>query len=159
MYPGTITFGKQKIGSSEPVFIIAEAGVNHTGSLDMAYQLIDVAAQTGANAVKFQTFKAEHLVTPDAPKAYYQQQTTNATESQYEMLRRLELPFEAYGKLMAYCQTKDIIFLSTPFDEESAHVLSDLGVPGFKLGSGEITNLPYLRHILRLLSPDSNMYA
>lgn len=129
------------------VFIIAEAGVNHNGSVDLAKRLIDVAYNSGADAVKFQTFKAKNLVSKNAQKADYQKQTTDASESQFDMIKKLELDLEAHKELFAYCQEKDIMFLSTPFDHESINLLSDLGLQIFKIPSGEITNLPYLRHI------------
>jgi N,N'-diacetyllegionaminate synthase len=129
------------------VFIIAEAGVNHNGSVDLAKKLIDVASNSGADAVKFQTFKAENLVAKNTQKANYQKQTTDATESQFDMIKKLELDVETHKELIAYCQEKDIMFLSTPFDHESINLLSDLGLKIFKIASGEITNLPYLRHI------------
>jgi N,N'-diacetyllegionaminate synthase len=129
------------------VFIIAEAGVNHNGSIKLAKELIDVAVESGADAVKFQTFKAENLVSKDAQKADYQKQTTDASESQFDMIKKLELDVNAHKELLAYCQEKDIMFLSTPFDHESIDLLSDLGMQIFKIASGEITNLPYLRHI------------
>ena len=129
------------------VFIIAEAGVNHNGSLDLAKRLIEIAVDSGADAVKFQTFKAESLVSKNAQKADYQKQTTDASESQFDMIKKLELDVETHKELITYCQEKDIMFLSTPFDHESIDLLSDLGLQIFKIPSGEITNLPYLRHI------------
>jgi N,N'-diacetyllegionaminate synthase len=129
------------------VFIIAEAGVNHNGSVDLAKKLIDIASTSGADAVKFQTFKAENLVSKNAQKADYQKQITDASESQFDMIKKLELDVETHKELIAYCQEKDIMFLSTPFDHESINLLSDLGLKIFKTPSGEITNLPYLRHI------------
>ena len=129
------------------VFIIAEAGVNHNGSIELAYKLIDVAIESGANAIKFQTFKAENLVAKTAQKADYQKETTDALESQFDMIQKLELNMETHKELIAYCQEKGIMFLSTPFDHESIDLLSDLGLKIFKVPSGEITNLPYLRHI------------
>ena len=129
------------------VFIIAEAGVNHNGSLDLAKRLIDVAADAGADAVKFQTFRADKLVSKTAQKAEYQKQTTDAAESQYAMIKKLELDEAAHHELIAYCKTKDILFLSTPFDHDSIELLNHLGMEIFKIPSGEITNLPYLRHI------------
>lgn len=132
------------------VFIIAEAGVNHNGSVDLAKQLIDVASDSGANAVKFQTFKAENLVVKNTRKAEYQKQATNASESQFNMIKRLELDVETHKELIAYCQEKNIIFLSTPFDHDSINLLNDLNLQIFKIPSGEITNLPYLRHIGKL---------
>ena len=129
------------------VFIIAEAGVNHNGSIELAYKLIDVAIESGANAIKFQTFKAENLVSKNAQKADYQKETTDALESQFDMIQKLELNMETHKELIDYCQEKGIMFLSTPFDHESIDLLSDLGLKIFKVPSGEITNLPYLRHI------------
>lgn len=132
------------------VFIIAEAGVNHNGSIELAKKLIDVASESGADAVKFQTFKAEKLVSKNAQKADYQKQTTNNSESQFDMIKKLELDLDTHKELMAYCKTKNIMFLSTPFDHDSIELLSDLGLEIFKIPSGEITNLPYLRHIGKL---------
>jgi N,N'-diacetyllegionaminate synthase len=129
------------------VFIIAEAGVNHNGSIDLAYKLIDVAVESGADAVKFQTFKAENVVSKNAQKAEYQKQTTDASESQFDMIKRLELDIDAHKKLIDYCQEKNIMFLSTPFDHESIDLLNELQLQIFKIPSGEITNLPYLRYI------------
>ena len=129
------------------VFIIAEAGVNHNGSIKLAKQLIDVAVESGADAVKFQTFKTENLVSKTAEKADYQKKTTDALESQFDMIKRLELDMDAHKELLVYCQEKGIIFLSTPFDHDSINLLSNLGLQIFKIPSGEITNLPYLRHI------------
>ncbi len=129
------------------VFIIAEAGVNHNGSVELAKKLIDVAAGAGADAVKFQTFKAEKLVSKAAKKAAYQQETTDTSESQYEMIKKLELDVGTHKELITYCKKKEIIFLSTPFDHDSIELLHSLGLEIFKIPSGEITNLPYLRHI------------
>lgn len=132
------------------VFIIAEAGVNHNGSIELAKKLIDVASESGADAVKFQTFKAEKLVSKHAQKADYQKETTDKNESQFEMIKKLELDSDTHKELMAYCKTKNIMFLSTPFDHDSIELLNDLGLEIFKIPSGEITNLPYLRHIGKL---------
>jgi len=128
-------------------FIIAEAGVNHNGNLEMARQLIDAAVAAGADAVKFQTFKAEKIIAGNAPKAHYQQETTDSDESQLEMVKKLELDEAAHIQLYQYCQIKGILFLSTPFDLESIDLLSRLGLEIFKIPSGEITNLPYLRKL------------
>lgn len=149
----TINIAGREVGMGRPCFIIAEAGVNHNGSLSAARQLIDVAVRAGADAVKFQTFKAERLATPDAPKAQYQLRNTGAAESQYEMLQRLELSEDAHRELMAYCAERGILFMSTPFDEESADFLDELGVAVFKLPSGEITNLPFVGHVARKGKP------
>jgi len=148
-----IDIANHKVGPGYPVFIIAEAGVNHNGSLDMAYQLVDAAAQSGADAVKFQTFKAENIVTPQAPKADYQKQTTDAAESQFAMIKRLELSYDAFRQLKAYCDLQNIVFLSTPFDEESADFLTELDIPAFKIPSGEVTNLPFLAYVARKQKP------
>ena len=129
------------------VFIIAEAGVNHNGSIKIAKDLINVAVESGADAVKFQTFKAEKLVSKTAEKADYQKKTTEASESQFDMLKKLELDVEAHQELLVYCQEKNIMFLSTPFDHDSINMLNDLGLETFKIPSGEITNFPYLQHI------------
>ena len=131
----------------DKVFIIAEAGVNHNGSIALAKKLIDVASEAGADAVKFQTFKAEKLVSKNAPKAAYQKKTTDPAESQFEMIKKLELDVNAHKELMTYCKQKGIMFLSTPFDHDSIELLNNLGLEIFKIPSGEITNLPYLRHI------------
>ena len=141
------------IGSGSPCFIIAEAGVNHNGSLGLAYQLVDMAVHAGADAVKFQTFQAELLVTRDAPKAEYQIRNTGGEENQFQMLKKLELSAEANYSLRNYCKEKGILFLSTPFDEKSADLLEQLNVPLFKIGSGEVTNLPFLRYVARKQKP------
>ena len=129
------------------VFIIAEAGVNHNGSIQLAYKLIDVASASGADAVKFQTFKADNLLSKNAQKANYQKETTDVSESQFDMIKKFELDEKAHKELIAYCQEKGIMFLSTPFDHDSIDMLKNLGLEIFKIPSGEITNLPYLRHI------------
>jgi len=148
-----ISIGQRKVGAGELCFIIAEAGVNHNGSIQMARELVDVAAEAHADAVKFQTFKPEKVCSPAAPKATYQLQTTGGDESQLEMGKKLELPFEAFRELQAYCKSQDVLFLSTPFDYESADFLSELSVPAFKIPSGEITNLPFVEHIARKGQP------
>jgi N,N'-diacetyllegionaminate synthase len=128
-------------------FIIAEAGVNHNGSIEMALQLIDVAVAAGADAIKFQTFKADKVVAVNAPKTEYQKATTGSDESQLEMIKKLEIDEAAHTQLYQYCQNKGIQFLSTPFDLESIDLLNRLGMENFKIPSGEITNLPYLRKL------------
>jgi N,N'-diacetyllegionaminate synthase len=129
------------------VFIIAEAGVNHNGSIDIAKQMIDVAVDAGADAVKFQTFKTENLLSEKAEKADYQKESTDSSESQFDMLKKLELDLNEHKELIDYCKEKKILFLSTPFDHDSINLLNNLGLKIFKIPSGEITNLPYLRHI------------
>lgn len=131
------------------VFVIAEAGVNHNGSPDLALALVDQAAEIGADAVKFQTFSADRLVTRTAGKADYQNRTTSPTESQHAMLRRLELDEVTQQSLLVRARERGIQFLSSPFDEESADLLERLDLPVFKIPSGELTNLPYLEHLAR----------
>lgn len=129
------------------VFIIAEAGVNHNGSIKLAKQLVDKAVFAGVDCVKFQTFKAENLVNKEAKKADYQVNNTGNNDSQLNMLKKLELSFDDFVELKKYCDDKGIMFLSTPFDHESIEFLASLNMPIFKIPSGEITNLPYLRKI------------
>ena len=128
-------------------FIIAEAGVNHNGSLETAKKLIDVAVDVRVDAVKFQTFKAERLVTGTVAKARYQVENTGTNEPQLNMLKRLELSPDIHKELMSYCKERNIIFMSTPFDEESADMLDELGMRIFKIPSGEITNKPLIQYI------------
>ena len=144
---------KKGIGSQNPCFIIAEAGVNHNGDVALAKKLIDAAVEAGADAVKFQTFKAEKIVTSTAEKADYQKNTTGAGESQYEMIKKLELSETDFQDLSNYAREAGIIFLSTPFDEESADLLDQIGVPAFKIPSGEITNFPLLKKIAQKSKP------
>lgn len=136
-----------KIGPGHPVFIIAEAGVNHNGSLARAKELVDVAAAANVDAVKFQTFKTENVISSSAPKAAYQKETTGATESQLEMVKKLEITFDAFRELEAYCKERGVMFLSTPFDNDSVDLLTELHVPAYKVPSGEITNDPLLSYI------------
>lgn len=143
----------RKIGLGEPCFIIAEAGVNHNGDLETAKRLIDAAVETGADAVKFQTFQAKRLAAAVAPKARYQAQAAGDGESQRQMLERLELSFPEFEKLFAYCAGRKILFLSSPFDEESAAFLNTLGVAAFKIPSGELTNLPLISSLARCGKP------
>ncbi len=129
------------------VFVIAEAGVNHNGSVSLAKKLIDAAKKAGADAVKFQTYKTELLVTARAPKAQYQLRATSAREGQWDMLKKLELSESAFRRLAAHCRRRGILFMSSPFDLESVDFLASLRMPIFKIPSGEITNLPYLRKV------------
>jgi N,N'-diacetyllegionaminate synthase len=137
----------RRIGPGAPCFVIAEAGVNHNGDLRLAHQLVDAAAAAKADAVKFQTFDPALLVTRKAPKADYQARNTGRDESQYEMLRRLVLSHKGHEELRRHAQKVGLIFLSTAFDEESADFLDRLGVPAFKVPSGELTNHPFLTHL------------
>ncbi len=135
---------------SKRVFVIAEAGVNHNGKAELAFQLVDAAVEAGADAIKFQTFVAEKVAVPNAPKAGYQVETTGSADSQVEMLRRLELTPALHHELAARCRTKGIEFLSTPFDEESVDFLvEEVRVKRLKVASGEITNGPLLLHMAR----------
>jgi N-acetylneuraminate synthase len=143
----------RRIGRGYPCFIIAEAGVNHNGRLDLARRLVNKAKQAGADAVKFQTFKAERLVTLSAPKAEYQRHNTGSVESQFEMLRCLELSPKAHRAVLDLCGRSGILFLSSPFDEQSADFLDSLGVAAFKIPSGEITNLSFLVHVACMGKP------
>lgn len=135
------------------VYIIAEAGDNHNGSFDLAVRLIDAAVQAGADCVKFQTFKTEEVISKRAQKAEYQKNTTGVDESQFEMVKKLELSFEDFKKLSDYCDGKRIQFLSTPFDLPSIEFLDTLNLPFWKIPSGEVTNLPYLLAIARTQKP------
>ncbi|MCP4155765.1 MAG: N-acetylneuraminate synthase [bacterium] len=129
------------------VFIIAEAGINHNGDLALARRMIEVAAQAGADAVKFQSFKTESLLCRDAPKANYQQRNAGTKETQFRMLKKVELDIDAHRELIVCCREKGIVFLSSPFDLESIDMLHSLGLETIKIPSGEITNIPYLRKL------------
>ena len=139
--------------SPRNTFVIAEAGVNHNGDIGLARRLVETAARSGADAVKFQTFKAEKLVTRTAPKAGYQEASTGTEETQFEMLRRLELSEDDHRELLTHCRELGIVFISTPFDEDSAEFLAELGVPLFKIPSGEVTNIPFLEHVAKFGRP------
>lgn len=143
----------KKIGSGSPCFVIAEAGVNHNGDLSIAKKLIDVACQSGADAVKFQTFVANSLASKDAPTVDYQKKNDARFNYQTDLLRDLELSPDDFSELSNYCREKGIIFLSTPFDLQSVSVLESLNVPAYKVPSGEITNTPLLREIARKHKP------
>ncbi len=143
----TIKFTGIDIGYGEPVFIIAEAGVNHNGDLDLARRLVLEAKQAGANCVKFQTFKAERVAVADAPKANYQLKTTNPQESQLEMLRKLELKPEFYYDLISLCEAEDIAFISTPYNIEDAGFLDELDVPAFKMASIHLVEPYFLQYV------------
>jgi N,N'-diacetyllegionaminate synthase len=147
-----VRIGDRLIGQGEPVFIVAEAGVNHNGKVELGRKLIDAAKVSGADSVKFQTFKAQKVVTKYAGKADYQKQV-DREESQYEMLKKLELSSRDIKKLFDYAEQRRIIFLSSPFDEESVDLLDQLGVCAFKVASGEITNFVLLRYIAEKKKP------
>jgi len=148
-----IEIAGHEVGPGHPCFIIVEAGVNHNGSLETAKRLVDMAVAAGADAVKFQTFKAEKVVSPQTPKAAYQQSTTDPAESHLEMIRRLELPYDAFRELIAYCNKLGILFMSTPFDEESVDFLASVSVPVFKIPSGEVVNHPFLKYVAQKGKP------
>lgn len=145
----SVRIGKHIIGEGNPTFIVAEMGVNHNGELSNVYKLIDAAAEAGVDAIKFQKFTTEKLVTVSAPKANYQLSTTDEKESQFEMLKKLELSPEQLIKLKNYADSKGIMSFATPFDEESADFLMDIGVEAFKIGSGDLTNLPLLKRVAK----------
>lgn len=135
------------------VYIIAEAGVNHNGSIELAKKMVDVAKKSGADCIKFQTFVSKNIVSKSAGKAEYQKQQTDANESQLDMLKKLELTFDEFIKLSEYCKEKEIEFLSTAFDFESIDFLNGLDMKRWKIPSGDITNLPYLIKIAKLGKP------
>lgn len=145
-----VTIGDRRIGFGHPAYLIAEAGVNHNGDLAMALCMVEAAAKAGADAIKFQTFRSEALASKTAKKADYQTRNTGVEGSQLEMLKRLELPPESFRTIQAACKKSGIQFLSTPFDQDSARFLASLGVPAFKIGSGDITNLPLLEEMATL---------
>lgn len=134
---------------SKKVFIIAEAGDNHNGDYNLALQLVDKAVEAGADCVKFQTFITENVISKFAQKAEYQKETTGEGESQYEMVKKLELSFGQFRSIQKYCEERNILFLSTPFDLDSIDFLEEIQIPFWKIPSGEITNLPYLEKIAR----------
>jgi len=149
----SIEISRKKIGDGHPCFVVAEAGVNHNGSLEFAKQLVDAAVEAGADAVKFQTFKASRLISATAPKADYQKETTAIAEQQLEMVRRLEMSEDMTRSVGEHAANRRIIFLSTGFDEESIDLLDKIGVPAFKVGSGDLTALPFLEFIGRKRKP------
>ncbi|MEK9145009.1 MAG: N-acetylneuraminate synthase [Elusimicrobiota bacterium] len=145
----TVNIAGREIGPGRPCLIVAEAGVNHNGETRNALRLVDAAARAEADAVKFQTFSADRIATAGAPKAAYQRKGSPRGQSMLEMLRNIELDEAAHRRLRERCRQRSILFLSTPFDEQSADLLERLGVAAFKVPSGEITNLPLLAHIAR----------
>ncbi len=148
-----IAIGERLVGEKEKCLIIAEAGVNHNGDVNLAKQLIDEAAKAGADAIKFQTFHAENVVTRYAEKADYQRYASSSDESHYDMLGNLELPDEVFEHLSTYAKNKGIIFLSSPFDEDSVDLLDQIDIPAFKIPSGEIANFPLLKKIAEKNKP------
>ena len=142
-----VQLDKRNIGKRQPCFVIAEAGVNHNGDIELAHQLVDIAAKAGADAVKFQSFVTEELITPDAPKAQYQVETTGEPGSQYKMLKALELTSQQHGELKEHCDRAGIIYLCTPYENQSVDMLDSLDVAAYKIASTDTTNLPFLRYL------------
>ncbi len=148
-----IYLGNKLISNKSPTFVIAEAGVNHGGNINIAKELIDLAVYANADAVKFQTFKAENLILNDVQKALYQKQTTEENESQFDMLKKLEVSQEQNRLLKKYCLEKNIIFLTTPFDEKSLEDLNELNLIAYKVASTDTTNIPFLEKIAKKGKP------
>ncbi len=142
-----VNIGDKTIGGKAPCYIIAEAGVNHNGSLEMALDLVRAAKEAGVDCVKFQTFKAEAVVTAAAPKANYQLEVTDRAESQLAMLKKLELPLHHYNEIIALCKKLDIQFLSTPYNYADADFLNELGVDAFKIASGQLVEWDFLQYV------------
>src|SRR3989338_1146853 len=150
----TIKIGDRLVGKGQPVFVIAEAGVNHNGKLSLALKLVDAAKKAGADAVKFQDFKAGEVVTEEGKMAGYQKRNTGKNESQLEMLKTFELCAKDWRKIAAYCRKKNVIFLSTPHGGfASVDRVRKLGAPAFKFGSGDLTNLPLLQYAAKFKKP------
>lgn len=144
---------KNKIGIKEPVYIIAEAGVNHNGDVNIAKKLIRGAKQIGADCIKFQTFKANDIVSKKAPKADYQLKVTDAKESQYDMLKKLELDFDKYQTIVKYCDDVGIDFLSTPYNPSDVDFLETFEVSAYKIASGQLTEIPFLEYVAKKNKP------
>ncbi|MCM1118666.1 MAG: N-acetylneuraminate synthase [bacterium] len=152
-FTSQIRIGTKEVSESGKVFVIAEAGVNHGGDMALAKEMIDVAAEAGADAVKFQNFKAHGLILQGVDKAPYQKKTSAASETQYDMLRRLEVKYSENIMLQKYCERRGILFLSTPFEEESLHELCDMDIPAIKIAATDITNIQFLRQVARKGKP------
>ncbi len=148
-----LNIGDRRVGDGEPVFIIAEAGVNHNGDMNLAKKLIDAAIDAGADAVKFQSYKTEKIITPSAPAAEYHIRASDRDESWFQLLKRLELAEDDHQNILSYCQKGGIIFLSTPYDEESADFLNSINMPAFKIASTDMNNIPLLQHVARYQKP------
>ena len=144
-----IKIGNKIIGEKHRCFIIAEAGINHNGDINLAKKMIDIASDAEVDAVKFQTFKTEGVMIRTRPKAEYQKNSTNPDENFFDMSKKLEFPFEYFIDLKSYCESKGLIFLSTPFCFESVNFLGNLGVDAFKISSGDIVNYPFLSYIMK----------
>jgi len=148
-----IKIGDRLVGDGEPCFIIAEAGVNHNGDVKLAKKLVKAAKDAGADAVKFQTWITEEVLTKNVEKAGYQKELTGNDESQFDMVKKLELSFDDYKDITEFCKREGIIFLSTPNDKQSADFLNKLGVPAFKIGSDDLTNIPFLQYVAKKGKP------
>ena len=151
----SLKIGKKNIGPSFPVFFIAEAGVNHNGSLKIALKMVDVAKKAGADAIKFQTFKTNNLILPNAPKSKYHIETTGNDKKQtwFDLLKTQELSYQMHKKIIEYCKRRKIIFLSTPYDEESVDMLEKFKIKAYKVSSTDNTNIPLLRYIAQKRKP------
>lgn len=148
-----VNIGSRQVGEGKPVFIIAEAGSNHDGKLEQARKLVDIAAEAGADAVKFQSFLADKIVAKTRDRASYLDKIVGKNESMHDIFKKLEMPREWLKELIAYCNEKNIMFLSTPFDEEAVDVLDELGMPAFKIASFELVHLPLLKYAARKGKP------
>lgn len=148
-----VIIDNRAVGADNPCFIIAEAGVNHNGCMKTAFDLIDAAADTGVDAIKFQAFKTEQLVTAQSPKAAYQVETTGAGLSQFDMLKKLELNDEQHKQLKEYCERKNLMYICTPYDYDSVDMLDEIGVSCYKIASTDVTNVPFLRYIAQKKRP------
>ena len=148
-----ISINGKKIGKNTPIFLIAEAGVNHNGDLTLAKKMIDIAAKADVDAVKFQTFKTEKLMLKSTPKVSYQKKATNNKENFFEMIKKYEFTFEQFREIKDYCLNKELIFLSTPFDEDSVNFLENLEISAYKIGSGDLNNFPLLKLICSKKKP------
>ena len=150
-----IKIGNKFIGENQPIFFIAEAGVNHNGSLSMALKMVDVAKESGADAIKFQSFKTDNLILPQAPKSKYHIETTGSDKKQtwFDLLKTQELSYEMHKKIIKYCKKRKIIFLSTPYDKDSVDMLEKLNVEAYKIASTDSNNIPLLRYIAKKRKP------
>ena len=150
-----IKIGNKFIGENQPIFFIAEAGVNHNGSLSMALKMVDVAKESGADAIKFQSFKTDNLILPQAPKSKYHIETTGSDKKQtwFDLLKTQELSYEMHKKIIKYCKKRKIIFLSTPYDKDSVDMLEKLNVEAYKIASTDSNNIPLLSYIAKKRKP------
>lgn len=154
----SVKFGNDIIGDGHPTYIIAEAGVNHNGDMDLARKLCIEGKKAGANCIKFQTFKAERIVLHGAQKAKYQQENTDPAESQLEMLKKLELSESDFKRLFDFCQENELTFLSTPYDIEDVDLLDSLGVQAFKVASGQVVEHHFLKHVAKKTEADNTFH-